>query len=72
MTIRLALAFTALLFFQYFLDLLALRSVILGQINFYMDALTWVLDKSGADYHFINTDHSMSSQVRKVALVQKG
>jgi hypothetical protein len=40
--------------------------------NFYMDALTWVLDKSGADYHLINTDHSMSSQVRKVALVQRG
>ena len=40
MTIRLALAFTALLFFQYFLDLLALRSVILVQIIFYMDALT--------------------------------
>jgi hypothetical protein len=40
--------------------------------NFYMDALTWVLDKSGADYYLINTDHSMSSQVRKVALVQRG
>lgn len=40
--------------------------------NFYMDALTWVLNKSGADYHLINTDHSMSSQVRKVALVQRG
>ncbi len=40
--------------------------------NFYMDALTWVLDKSGADYHLINTDHSASSQVRKVALVQRG
>jgi len=40
--------------------------------NFYMDALTWVLDKSGADYQLIKTAHSMSSQVRKVALVQKG
>ncbi len=37
-----------------------------------MDALTWVLDKSGADYHFIKTGHSMSSQVRKVALIQRG
>jgi len=37
-----------------------------------MDALTWVLDKSGADYYLINTDHSISSQVRKVALVQRG
>jgi len=37
-----------------------------------MDALTWVLDKSGADYYLINTEHSMSSQVRKVALVQRG
>ena len=40
--------------------------------NFYMDALTWILNKSGADYYLINTDHSMSSQVRKVALVQRG
>lgn len=40
--------------------------------NFYMDALTWVLNKSGADYHLVNTNHSMSSQVRKVALVQRG
>lgn len=40
--------------------------------NFYLDALTWVLDKSGADYELIHTDHMMSSQVRKVALVQKG
>lgn len=37
-----------------------------------MDALTWVLNKSGADYHLVNTNHSMSSQVRKVALVQRG
>lgn len=40
--------------------------------NFYLDALTWVLDKSGADYELIHTNHIMSSQVRKVALVQKG
>lgn len=40
--------------------------------NLYMDALVWLLNKSGADYHLIHTDHSMSSQVRKVALVQKG
>lgn len=37
-----------------------------------MDALRWVLDKSGADYELIHTNHIMSSQVRKVALVQKG
>jgi hypothetical protein len=40
--------------------------------NFYMDALRWVLDKSGQEYELIHTDHIMSSQVRKVALVQKG
>jgi hypothetical protein len=40
--------------------------------NFYMDALVWVLDKSGAEYELIQTEHSMSSQVRKVALVQHG
>lgn len=40
--------------------------------NVYMDALTWVLDKSGADYRLVHTDHSMSSQVRKVTLVQSG
>lgn len=39
--------------------------------NFYMDALTWVLEKSGADYQLINTEHSASSQVRKIELVQK-
>jgi len=40
--------------------------------NYYMDALIWILNKSGADYRLIHTDHSMSSQVRKVALVQSG
>lgn len=40
--------------------------------NLYMDALVWLLNKSGADYHLIHTKHAMSSQVRKVALVQKG
>lgn len=40
--------------------------------NFYMDALVWVLDKSGAEYELIQTEHSMSSQVRKVALVRNG
>ena len=40
--------------------------------NVYMDALIWVLDKSGADYRLVHTDHSMSSQVRKVTLVQSG
>ena len=39
--------------------------------NFYMDALTWVLNKSGADYQLIHTEHPASSQVRKVALVKK-
>ncbi|MBL4796556.1 MAG: hypothetical protein JKY50_04010 [Oleispira sp.] len=37
-----------------------------------MDALIWILDKSGADYRLIHTNHLMSSQVRKVNLVQKG
>lgn len=40
--------------------------------NLYMDALVWLLNKSGEDYRLIHTDHSMSSQVRKAALVQKG
>lgn len=38
--------------------------------NFYMDALVWVLNKSGADYHLVHTEHSASSQVRKVTLLQ--
>lgn len=37
-----------------------------------MDALIWILDKSGADYRLIHTNHLRSSQVRKVKLVQKG
>lgn len=40
--------------------------------NFYIDALRWLLDKSGEEYELIHTDHLMSSQVRKVTLVQKG
>lgn len=39
--------------------------------NFYMDALVWLLEKSEADYRLIHTNHSMSSQARKVVLVQK-
>lgn len=37
--------------------------------NFYIDALAWLLDKSGEEYRLIRTDHPTSSQVRKVALV---
>ena len=37
--------------------------------NFYMDALVWLLNKSGRDYRLIRTDHPVSSQVRKVTLV---
>lgn len=40
--------------------------------NFYMDALVWLLNKSEADYRLIHTNHIMSSQVRKVTLVQDG
>lgn len=40
--------------------------------NFYMDALTWVLDKSGLSYHLIHTKHPTSTQKRKVALVLNG
>jgi len=40
--------------------------------NFYMDALKWVLDKSGEDYRLVRTEHPISTQMRKVALVQKG
>ena len=37
--------------------------------NFYMDALVWVLDKSGVDYQLIHTDHPVSTQRRKVNLL---
>ena len=37
--------------------------------NFYIDALVWLLDKSGQKYRLIRTDHPVSSQVRKVTLV---
>lgn len=40
--------------------------------NFYIDALVWLLNKSEADYRLIHTNHIMSSQVRKVTLVQDG
>lgn len=37
--------------------------------NFYMDALVWVLDKSGTEYSIVRTDHPISTQKRKVAFV---
>ncbi len=37
--------------------------------NFYMDALVWVLDKSGVDYQLTHTDHPISTQRRKVNLL---
>lgn len=40
--------------------------------NFYMDALKFVLEKSGADYEFVPTKHPVSSQGRKFILVKNG
>ena len=37
--------------------------------NFYMDALVWLLDKSGEDYTLVHTDHPTSTQKRKVAFL---
>lgn len=40
--------------------------------NFYLDALRWVLDKSGQPYRIHYTEHPASSQQRKVLLVKNG
>jgi hypothetical protein len=72
MTIRLVLLCTSLLLFAAPSWSIEIKVNDSRANNFYMDALTWIINKSGADYHLINTDHSMSSQVRKVALVQRG
>ncbi len=40
--------------------------------NFYMDALNFILEKSGADYKFVSTNHPLSSQARKIILVKNG
>ncbi|MEH6448398.1 MAG: hypothetical protein V7765_06995 [Oleispira sp.] len=72
MTIPPALLFTTLLIFAVPSWSVGIKVSDSRANNFYMDALTWVLNKSGADYYLVNTDHSRSSQVRKVALVQRG
>ena len=71
MNIKAAVLFSALLLtsFTWAIDIKVNDS---RANNFYMDALIWILDKSGADYRLIHTNHLMSSQVRKVKLVQKG
>jgi hypothetical protein len=71
-TIPPALLFTVLLIFAVPSWSIGIKVSDSRANNFYMEALTWILDKSGADYYLINTDHSRSSQVRKVALVQRG
>lgn len=38
--------------------------------NFYMDALKWVLDKSGEEYKIIPTTYPLSSQKRKIILLK--
>lgn len=40
------------------------------QNNFYMDALQWVLDKSGQEYELISTEHPLTSQQRKFYLLE--
>lgn len=40
------------------------------QSNIYMDALVWLLDKSGVDYNLVYTDHPVSTQKRKVVMVR--
>lgn len=40
--------------------------------NFYMDALAWLLEKSGEEYNLVQTKHSVTSQGRKVLLVKQG
>jgi len=40
--------------------------------NFYMDALVWLLNKSGIDYQLISTDHPPSSQKDKVRMLLEG
>jgi hypothetical protein len=72
MMIRLALVFTALLSFSVPSWSIGIKVSDSRANNFYMDALIWVLDKSGTDYHLVDTHHSVSSQARKVALVQRG
>lgn len=39
--------------------------------NIYMDALVWLLDKSGKEYQLIHTDHPTSTQQRKVIMLRK-
>ncbi len=38
--------------------------------NFYMDALRFILEKSGTDYKLISTKHPSSTQGRKIILVK--
>ncbi len=40
--------------------------------NFYMDALYWVLDKSGQEYQITYTEHPVSSQQRKIIQLKQG
>ena len=40
--------------------------------NYYMQALTWLLDRSGKAYTIVSTDYPVSSQARKVAFVKSG
>lgn len=40
--------------------------------NYYLEALTWLLDKSGKAYTIVPTDYPVSSQARKVAFVKTG
>lgn len=40
--------------------------------NFYMDALAWLLKKSGVDHRLIHTDHPPSTQQDKVEMVKNG
>lgn len=39
--------------------------------NIYLDALVWLMDKSGKEYRLTDTDHPVSSQQRKAIMLQK-
>lgn len=40
--------------------------------NYYLEALYWILEKSGKDYAVVHTDYPLSSQARKIAFVKNG
>ncbi|ASP37623.1 hypothetical protein CHH28_02585 [Bacterioplanes sanyensis] len=60
-----------LLFSQAALAAMEVRVSDSRQSNIYMDALVWLLDKSGEEYQLIHTDHPTSTQKRKVIMLRQ-